>query len=166
MSMTAETFASWTPGPMKCTPGTVTEGCCWWGRGAIQTTGPNNYGNLQKEVFSKVPELQHIDLCSNPEAICQNDETKWLGAIFYWANDVQGFTHASTKSNFHTSLDKFVDSSFKRSQSIVNGADFASGTGGMVNNGGWSRTPHKNGKRLANFDFIMSILKDGGLTSC
>merc|ERR1712228_634261 len=31
MSMTAVTYASWTPGPMKCEPGTVTEKCCWWG---------------------------------------------------------------------------------------------------------------------------------------
>ena len=36
MTMTAETWASWTPGPMSCAPNTVTEGCCWWGRGAIQ----------------------------------------------------------------------------------------------------------------------------------
>ena len=38
MTMTAETHASWTPGPLTCGPGTVTENCCWWGRGAIQTT--------------------------------------------------------------------------------------------------------------------------------
>jgi len=46
MKMTAVTYADFTDGPMKCAPGTVTEGCCWWGRGAIQTTGPNNYGYL------------------------------------------------------------------------------------------------------------------------
>jgi len=91
MTMTAETAASWvTMGPMNCAPGTVTEGCCWWGRGAIQTTGPNNYGLLNREVIQKIPALKakNIDLCTNPEAICQNDETKWLGAIFYWANNV------------------------------------------------------------------------------
>jgi predicted chitinase len=45
MEMTAVTHASWTPGPMKCSS-SENPGCCWWGRGAIQTTGPNNYGNL------------------------------------------------------------------------------------------------------------------------
>jgi len=91
MTMIAETAASWvTLGPMKCTPGTVTEGCCWWGRGAIQTTGPNNYGLLNREVVQKISSLtaKNVDLCSNPEAMCQHPETKWLGAIFYWANDV------------------------------------------------------------------------------
>lgn len=36
----------------------------------------------------------------------------------------------------------------------------------MVNNGGWTRTPHKNEKRLANFDFIIDVLKDGGMGTC
>ena len=35
MSKTAVTQASWAKKTMNCTPGTVTEGCCWWGRGAI-----------------------------------------------------------------------------------------------------------------------------------
>ena len=83
MEMTAETWASWAPGPLHCEPGTVTEKCCWWGRGAIQTTGPNNYGLLNREVISKVPSMSGVDLCTNPEAICQFDEAKWLGAIFY-----------------------------------------------------------------------------------
>jgi len=133
--MIAVTHASWTPGPLKCQPGSVTAGCCWWGRGAIQTTGPNNYGNLQKQVFSQIPELRHLDLCKNPEAICENDSTKWLGAIFYWANDVQGYSSARYKLNFLTSLNKYVDAGFNRAASTHAGADFASGTGAVVNNG-------------------------------
>ena len=73
MKMTAVTYAPWAKlGPMECTPGTVTEKCCWWGRGAIQTTGPNNYGMLNKEVVMKTKSLKDkgIDLCKNPEAIC------------------------------------------------------------------------------------------------
>jgi len=77
---------------MKCAPGTVTEGCCWWGRGAIQTTGPNNYGLLNHEVFAKIPSLSHIDLCRNPEGICDtsdgNKQKNWLGAVHYWAHNV------------------------------------------------------------------------------
>ena len=91
MTMVAETAASWaTKGKMKCAPGTVTEGCCWWGRGAIQTTGPNNYGLLNQEVIVKIPALasRNVDICTNPEAMCQHAETKWLGAVFYWANNV------------------------------------------------------------------------------
>ncbi|EOD05101.1 hypothetical protein EMIHUDRAFT_453682 [Emiliania huxleyi CCMP1516] len=156
MTMTAETWASWAPGPLKCEPGTGTEKCCWWGRGAIQTTGPNNYGLLQREVFSQVPSLSGIDLCTNPEAICQNDDAKWLGAIFYWANNVQGYGLEAEAATFDESLRKFVESGFNRAASVVAGADFASGTGGVVNNGYWGATPAENAGRLSNFDFIIS----------
>ena len=66
------------------------------GRGAIQTTGPNNYGLLQRDVIAHVPQLaeQHVDLCTNPEAVCEHADVVWLGALLYWANDVQGFSHA------------------------------------------------------------------------
>ena len=85
---------------MQCAPDTVTESCCWWGRGAIQTTGPNNYGLLQRDVISRLPHHDGVDLCTNPEAICQYDDIKYLGAIFYWANNVQGFTWPSQAATF------------------------------------------------------------------
>uniref|UniRef100_A0A6V2VRI7 Glycoside hydrolase family 19 catalytic domain-containing protein n=1 Tax=Emiliania huxleyi TaxID=2903 RepID=A0A6V2VRI7_EMIHU len=163
MTMTAETWASWAPGPLKCEPGTGSEKCCWWGRGAIQTTGPNNYGLLQREVFSKVPALGGIDLCTNPEAICQRDDAKWLGAIFYWANNVQGFGLEAEAATFAESLRKFVESGFDRSASVVAGADFAAGTGGVVNNGYWSARPHGHNERLRYFDFIVAQLKAAGM---
>lgn len=117
-------------------------------------------------MFSRIPELRHIDLCKNPEGICQNDEAKWLGAIFYWAENVQGYSVAKYRENWLTSLNKFVDSRFNRASSFHNGADFVSGTGGVVNNGFWAATPHENSKRLANFDRIMGYLKTGGMETC
>lgn len=60
-------------------------------------------------------------------------------------------------------MKKFVDSGFDRAASAVNGADFASGTGGVVNNGSWTATAHGNTNRLAYFDKIMAILKEAGL---
>eukprot|EP00947_MAST-08B_sp_MAST-8B-sp1_P002243 g2243.t1 len=167
MTMTAVTAASWaTQGPMKCAPGTATEGCCWWGRGAIQTTGPNNYGALNKEVMQKIPTLQDrgIDICTNPEALCQHPDTKWLGAVFYWANNVQGFTDSHVAAMFHESLDKFVESGFLNSASVVSGSDFPTGTGGLVNNGFWTAAAHKNGNRVAYFNKIMRLFKDAGMT--
>jgi predicted chitinase len=44
-------------------------GCAWWGRGAIQTTGPENYFKLQRDIISKIS--SSINLCANPEAVCQ-----------------------------------------------------------------------------------------------
>ena len=39
---------------------TSTVGCGWWGRGAIQTTGPCNFGKLQKALQNvpKYPEYR------------------------------------------------------------------------------------------------------------
>jgi len=165
MTMTAETAASWAPGPLRCVPGTVTEGCCWWGRGAIQTTGPNNYGLLNQEVISKIPALvkRGVDVCTNPEAMCQHPETRWIGALFYWANDVQGYTDERYRRNFRDSLDKFVGGNFSRAASTVSGADFAAGTGGVVNNGFWEATPHENAKRVAYFDEIIDVFRKAGM---
>ena len=151
MVMTAETWASWTLGPLTCEPDSVREGCCWWGRGAIQTTGPNNYGLLQQNVISQIPDLAEINLCANPEAMCQNPQIVWLGAMFYWADSVQA------AKAFNASLHAFVASGFLREASSIEGADFATGAGGVVNNGNWSARPHSLEKRLENFDFIISV---------
>ena len=81
----------------------------------------------------------------------------------YWANNVQGFTDAAVAATYSDSLSKFVESGFDRAASVVDGADFASGTGGIVTNGDWTSTPHENGKRLANFDYIVSELRSAGM---
>lgn len=89
MQMTAETWASWTPGPMSCVPSTNSAGCCWWGRGAIQTTGPHNYKMLQTKVIDGIAQFADIDLCLNPEAMCQHPDLRWIGAMYYWTSVVQ-----------------------------------------------------------------------------
>jgi predicted chitinase len=157
MHMVAETWASWTPGPMSCVPGTVTEGCCWWGRGAIQTTGPHNYKMLQQEVVSKIPSFESVDLCANPEAICQHDELKMLGAMYYWSSVVQNAAH------FKASLDAYVATGFSDEGSVVGGASFNAGTGGMVNNGFWAATPHGNSGRMAYFRKLVSAMRAAGM---
>ena len=52
-----------------------------------------------------------------------------------------------------------------RAASVVGGSDFATGTGGVVNNGGWTLTPHENVKRLANFDRIITVFKAAGMSA-
>ena len=157
MRMTAETWASWTVGPMKCEPGTVTEGCCWWGRGAIQTTGPHNVKLLQDEVVGKVESLSDVDLCTNPEAICQVDQLKWMGALYYWTSIVQKV------APFQQSLEAYVATGFSDEGSVVQGASFNAGTGGTVNNGAWSSTPHGNEGRMKYFHDIIDALKAAGM---
>ena len=164
MRMTAVTYvSSYAKGPLKCEPGTVTEGCCWWGRGAIQTTGPNNYGLLQREVISKIPALSSIDLCTNPEAVCENEQTKYLGAFFFWANDIQGAIWPAQKDRFDHSLKKYVDLGFDRKDATYDGADFAEGCGNVVNNGLWTAKAHGSDGRVAYFDKIIGEFKEAGM---
>jgi hypothetical protein len=166
MTVTAATAESYADAPLKCEPGTITESCCWWGRGAIQTTGPNNYGRLQQFVLSQVPELNTAELtvnvCTNPEVLCLQDQVKWVGAIFLWATEVQGHKQ-SEKDRFETSLRMFVDSGFNRSKSVVDGADFAQGCGNMVNKGGWTYEAHGSDFRVGYFDEIISLFKEHGM---
>lgn len=91
---------------LECTPGkdSATKGCCQWGRGPIQTTGPNNYGDLQENVIKKIAKkdksYKGIDLCKNPQQLCKDDKVKWIGAIHYWANNVQ----TATISRIHSKV--------------------------------------------------------------
>jgi len=161
MHMVAETTAPWAEGNprMECKPGTLTAGCCWWGRGAIQTTGPHNYKLLQIHVVQNSPSLSGIDLCSNPEALCQHDALKWLAGLYYWTTVVQ------TAAYFHQSLELFVRHGFSNEASKVAGASFNDGTGGMVNNGEWDQEAQDNAERMENFDHIIAGFKEAGMES-
>ena len=95
------------------------EGCSWWGRGVIQTTGRENFGKLnhfigrshiEKDIIGKKvswaggkvevkvapvnPLYADMDLCSNPQLICsstQHPEIKWIAGLFFWMNSVQAY---------------------------------------------------------------------------
>lgn len=54
--------------------------------------------------------------------MCQGDSMKWLGAMFYWTNNVQVNQH------FQTSVEAFVSGGYNRPASVAGGADFAAGT--------------------------------------
>ncbi len=95
------------------------EGCGWWGRGVIQTTGRENFGKLNhylgrshvdKDLLGtyvdwaggsiKVenppenPLYADMDLCANPQLVCsstKNKEVKWIAGLFFWINSVQAY---------------------------------------------------------------------------
>jgi len=156
MHMVAETYASWAvQGPMRCDPGTSTAGCCWWGRGAIQTTGPHNYAALQTDVISQMSGQETTDLCTNPEAICQDDQLIWIGALYYWTSVVQ------TDSCFNSTLNAYADSSgFHPCASVTGCLSFNRGTGGKVNNGQWNAPAHGESGRIRAFERYMGAIND------
>merc|ERR1712125_128459 len=76
---------------------TDVEGCCWWGRGVIQTTGVCNFGKLNYYMGKRGKDegrdvlYPTIDFCKNPEAICEPEAPpalKWIAGFFYWLNSV------------------------------------------------------------------------------
>ena len=69
-----------------------TKGCGWWGRGVIQTTGPCNFGKLQKTLSANPSYHKKFNLCKTPELICNSakyPEIKWLAGFNYWIFNIQ-----------------------------------------------------------------------------
>lgn len=88
------------PAPQQDQPEgrTDVEGCCWWGRGVIQTTGVCNFGKLNYYMGERAEKrgadalYPEINFCKDPEVICRDDgpsELKWIAGLFYWLESVQ-----------------------------------------------------------------------------
>mmetsp|Transcript_18086 Transcript_18086/g.36313 ORF Transcript_18086/g.36313 Transcript_18086/m.36313 type:complete len:970 (+) Transcript_18086:107-3016(+) len=114
---------------------TDVEGCCWWGRGVIQTSGVCNFGKLNyflgKRAHEEGRESRYpdIDFCKDPEAICANEnykELKWIAGFFYWVDQVQPYE--SDGWIYLDELRKFVDGGME-------GDAFINSVSGIVNRG-------------------------------
>jgi len=115
---------------------TDVEGCCWWGRGAIQTTGVCNFGKLNYFAGKKAADrgkdalFPEVDFCQNPGAICdpQYPELKWFSGLFYWLNDVQPYDVRG--ASYLSALQAWVDNGARPTDHSL--VDMASG---IVNRG-------------------------------
>jgi hypothetical protein len=114
---------------------TDVEGCCWWGRGVIQTTGVCNFGKLNYYLGARAAKegrdapYAKYDFCKNPEIICsseENKELKWIAGMFYWMESVQKYDSGGW--NYMTELKAFVDGGFKDPA-------FINAVSGIVNRG-------------------------------
>jgi hypothetical protein len=150
--------------------GDSVEGCCWWGRGVIQTSGRCNMGKLNHYLgrghldASKNPRPRKVpygdvDFCKTPGAICgdeQHPELKWIAGLFFWGNNVQAYEKKGWK--YKERLKAFVDSGLKDPA-------FIDGVSGIVNRGCHDAPcgggpAHEVDKRRANFE---ALLKGFGL---
>jgi len=159
---------------------TDVEGCCWWGRGAIQTTGVCNFGKLNYFLGKKAADrgraalFPTVDFCKDPEAVCSSDfpELRWIAGFFYWLNDVQPYDVRG--ANYVKTLRRWVDRGASTSDySLV---DMSSG---IVNRGchdapfegSGGHDPCGNGeihgaiKRRKNFVYIWQVLLQNGRQS-
>ena len=104
---------------------TDTEGCCWWGRGALLTRGVCQIGKINYFLGKRGADLGRatlyptIDFCKFPEAVCTSAKwpLPWTTALFEWSERVQRYQ----KDNwtFEDELIKFVDDGM----SDVDGSD-------------------------------------------
>ena len=123
-------------------PRSDVEGCCWWGRGVIQTSGPCNIGKLNYYLGKgasdrHAPSLYpSIDFCKTPEAICdpaQPVAIKWIAGMFYWVNAVQSYDRKDW--NYLTELKKFVDDGGLDTLEAPSDSGFIHAVSGIVNRG-------------------------------
>jgi len=158
---------------------TDVEGCCWWGRGAIQTTGVCNFGKLNYFLGAKAAAkgkaalYPQVDFCRDPGAICraEHPDLKWVAGFFYWLNDVQPYNVRG--GNYRATLRAWVDNGADvDDHSLV---DFASG---VVNRGchdapaegAGGADPCGNGevhaqeKRRVNFKHVWRAFTAAGVT--
>ncbi|CAE7696944.1 unnamed protein product, partial [Symbiodinium microadriaticum] len=142
------------------------EGCCWWGRGVIQTTGTCNFGKLNFFMGKRAADegrssiYPQIDFCKNPNSICDPSsppELKWVAGMFYWLNAVQPYSSGGW--DYIAELKKWVDNGMQKGdRSFINGAS------GIVNRG--CHNPpncgtgelHAATERAANFDKVLEAM--------
>jgi hypothetical protein len=114
---------------------TDVEGCCFWGRGVIQTTGVCNFGKLNWYLGARAAEdgreamYPDINFCEQPDAICSSEEhteLKWIAGMFYWVESVQSYNVGGW--NYIDKLKTWVDKG-------MTGDDFINSVSGIVNRG-------------------------------
>merc|ERR1712078_949266 len=146
---------------------TDVEGCCWWGRGVIQTTGVCNFGKLNYFAGARAhregrPSMfPTVDFCKTPDAICRSTEhpdLKWIAGFFFWTKNVQNWPK-NDKYNFDykKELEAFTNAG------NINDVNFINKVSGIVNRG-CPDMDCKSGsvdaadKRQANFKTVLKAL--------
>merc|ERR1712137_792504 len=143
---------------------TDVEGCWWWGRGVIQTTGVCNFGKLNYFAGARAARegrsslFPDVDFCRTPNKICDSTEhpdLKWVAGFFYWTKEVQGYP--STDSYNFDYMQELMD--FTNGGNI-NDDSFINKLSGIVNRGCPAMDcpaghVHEADKRAANFKTVL-----------
>lgn len=148
---------------------TDVEGCCYWGRGVIQTTGVCNFGKLNYFLGARANNegreamYPNIDFCKRPDMICDpnsgHPELKWIAGLFYWMESVQRYDEGGW--NYLENLRQFVDSGMPNPGSD---SGFIHAVSGIVNRG--CHNPpcgtgslHEGSKRAQNFKKVLDAME-------
>jgi hypothetical protein len=144
---------------------TDVEGCCWWGRGVIQTTGVCNFGKLNYFAGARAARegreslFPNVDFCKRPDSICNSTEhpdLKWVAGLFFYAKEVQLYpTDDAWGFDYEAELRYFTDNG------NINDRAFIDKVSGIVNrgcpslNGCAAGHTHEAGKRAQNFQTVL-----------
>jgi len=147
---------------------TDVEGCCYWGRGVIQTTGVCNFGKLnyflgQRAALEGRNALYpDINFCKRPDLICGPEsghpELKWVAGLFYWMESVQQYNIGGW--SYLANLRDFVD---RGMPNPGDDAGFIHSVSGIVNRGCHnppcaSGDLHAGRERAQNFKKVLEAL--------
>merc|ERR1719510_1729753 len=115
-------------------------------------------GQLQSNVVSKLglkeSDGSAVDLCKNPEAICQHEVLKMTGALYYWTTVVQ------KEKCFESALDTIAQDFDINATPSPTCYDFSTGVGGSINNGRWNSSPHGADGRKNNMIGLVWAIED------
>merc|ERR1712072_514247 len=144
---------------------TDVEGCCWWGRGVIQTTGVCNFGKLNYFAGARAARegreslFPNVDFCKRPDSICnsvEHPDLKWVAGLFFYAKEVQLYPSDDAWSfDYEAELKYFTDNG------DINDRSFIDKVSGIVNRGcpslnACSAGPtHEAHKRAENFKTVL-----------
>jgi predicted chitinase len=151
---------------------TDVEGCCWWGRGVIQTTGICNFGKLNYFMGARGKAegrdvlYPTLDFCKNPEAICDPKSPpalKWIAGFFYWLNSVQSYVDKKDGWNYMSHLKNWTDAGMD-----LTDTSYINACSGIVNRGCYNPPCGGNAmeggkERAANFATVIKAMKISGL---
>jgi hypothetical protein len=144
---------------------TDVEGCCWWGRGVIQTTGVCNFGKLNYFAGARAARegreslFPNVDFCKRPDSICNSTEhpdLKWVAGLFFYSKEVQLYpTDDKWSFDYDSELKYFTDAG------DINDRSFIDKVSGIVNRGCPSLNAcaagptHEAHKRAENFKTVL-----------
>jgi len=164
------------------------EGCCYWGRGALQTKGVCSIGKLNYYLGKRAADegrpsrYPNTDFCAFPEAICaapESREMRWVTSMFEWTERVQSYDDGKGW-NYMKKLKEFVDGGFIDNDFIIassgiltkgcheppcDGGSSSSFSinGGQINGGGFGEGEvYKAEERNENFRSVLLTLEAGG----
>jgi len=164
------------------------EGCCYWGRGALQTKGVCSIGKLNYYLGKRAADegrpsrYPNTEFCAFPEAICaapESREMRWVTSMFEWTERVQSYDDGKGW-NYMKKLKEFVDGGFIDNDFIIassgiltkgcheppcDGGSSSSFSinGGQINGGGFGEGEvYKAEERNENFRSVLLTLEAGG----